>query len=277
MHIKKTAFDRGFSIALMKDRRDDNYSEHIHDCFEMLFLIKGRRSVRIDGMDFLAKSGEIIIFLPGEVHEEKTITETISYFTLRFYDEDLKKHNVSFPVVQPSFHVVRLSNFYEIMEIFNKILAEEEKKMEDWDAIKGAYFIEFVILLRRAFKDAIRQNSGNISAGKERIESAISYMRKNIEKKVDLSELAGQSFLSVSYFSQVFKEQTGSSPKQYLIKEKIERAKELLLDTKRPIKQIAEELGYEFESYFFKQFKSETGLTPLQFRKIEKAVKNDKQ
>ena len=259
----------GFTLRTKEEQKDIYFKEHKHTYFEILLIMKGKRFVKINGEEFLAKDGDIIIFFPGEVHEEKTLSKTISYLVLNFGDYNLQQLHVDFPKLPPAFHVFNIGADSGIFEVLNKIIREDRGNLEDAAALKGAYFIEFVVLLKRAFREALKGLKTN-SPGRERITSAITLMKKSFDKDMNLSELAGQSFLSASYFSQVFKEKTGKSPKQYLIKEKIEKAKELLSKTDKSIKQIADELGYETESYFFRQFKHKTRLTPMDFRERKK-------
>jgi len=261
---------RGFSIEAYYDRRNDNYKEHSHTNFEILIILKGKRNVRINGKEFLAKDGDIVVFLPGEVHEEKTLTETISYLGVRFWDYDLKQLSLDFPDLPPSFHIFNVSGQVDLMEVVNKIIHENKSGLPGAETLKGAYFVEFVVFLRRAFLSAMQGAQEKNALGRERIASAVELMKKTLDKPLNLNELAKSSFLSASYFSEVFKAKTGKSPKQFLIKEKIEKAKELLKKTDKSIKQIAEELGYESESYFHKQFKAKTRLTPMDFKNSKK-------
>lgn len=66
--------------------------------------------------------------------------------------------------------------------------------------------------------------------------------------------------------SRLFSEETGSTLGKYLIAQKIERAKEMLLYDELSLAEIADRLGYSSSAYLCAQFKSVTGLTPTQFR-----------
>ena len=79
-----------------------------------------------------------------------------------------------------------------------------------------------------------------------------------------MSALAG---LSVSYFQRKFKLQTGLSPYDYLIRKKIDAARQLLLHTDTSITQIACALGFSSSQHFANTFKQYEGKTPTQFRK----------
>ena len=84
-------------------------------------------------------------------------------------------------------------------------------------------------------------------------------------------------YLSPVYISKIFKEETGESPINYLIKIRLEKARDILLKSSdSTIKNIANEVGYEDAYHFSKLFKKYYGISPLYYRKreIEKRASN---
>lgn len=66
---------------------------------------------------------------------------------------------------------------------------------------------------------------------------------------------------------EVFKETTGLTPNDYLLRQRIERAKERLTQTSQPITEIALGVGFSSSQYFANVFRRYTGMTPLAHRK----------
>jgi len=93
----------------------------------------------------------------------------------------------------------------------------------------------------------------------DRIESAI-------EVGVSLEELATLAGLSRTHFSRCFRSSYGTSPHQYLMRRRIERAKELLQSKGKDLAVIAMECGFASQSHFSDAFKSAAGMTPKMFR-----------
>lgn len=81
-----------------------------------------------------------------------------------------------------------------------------------------------------------------------------------------LAKLAG---MSTTHFARVFKATFGTSPIDWLRRERISQAKRRLVETTAAIKEIAEQVGYADRYFFSKDFKQHTGLTPRQFRQRE--------
>ena len=92
---------------------------------------------------------------------------------------------------------------------------------------------------------------------------------RSIRKTImDLNKIASEFGESYSKFRIDFKKQTGSSPLQYHLLLKLEKAKELLLQISKTQKKIAYSLGFESDIYFNRLFRQKTGLTPKQFREV---------
>ena len=101
----------------------------------------------------------------------------------------------------------------------------------------------------------------------DRINTIISMMKDAPEKAYDVDSLAHQAALSPSHFIIQFKRITGLPPHHFLIKCRLDKAKTLLLSTKLPIVQIAQDLGFCSSQHFSSHFKRTTGITPLAWRK----------
>lgn len=91
-------------------------------------------------------------------------------------------------------------------------------------------------------------------------------MRNNLHQDLNLDTLAHYSQLSKFHFAKKFKELTDTSPIQHFINMKIQQACSRLDNSNDPIKQIAEELGYNDPYYFSRLFKKTVGMSPKQYR-----------
>lgn len=98
------------------------------------------------------------------------------------------------------------------------------------------------------------------------IHKAIHYMRNNYSRKITLEETAKAVFLSQSYLSRIFKDETGVSFNKYLNSIRIEKSKTLLLSNEIRLADIAPLVGFEDQSYYTKVFKRTTGALPSLYR-----------
>ncbi|WP_042169536.1 response regulator transcription factor [Paenibacillus gorillae] len=98
------------------------------------------------------------------------------------------------------------------------------------------------------------------------IKDAISYIYNHLHESISMKQVAEQLHLNASYFSVLFKEQTGVTFSDYLTRRRLQKAKELLVTTRMPIWEIAEKVGYQTDKYFIKVFKDNEGASPSQYR-----------
>lgn len=101
------------------------------------------------------------------------------------------------------------------------------------------------------------------------------YIREHIDE-VNRSQIAEYFYLSPSYLSKRFRRETGESLIEYIQKERINLAKELLLYSEYSISDIAVQTGYPNFSHFSKQFRKCVGCTPKKFRKNKKSQSRQK-
>lgn len=81
-----------------------------------------------------------------------------------------------------------------------------------------------------------------------------------------VTDLAKQIGLGMGHFSRVFRRITGQSPKEFLIRSRLDRARHFLRETAMSVTEIADHLGYADVYFFSRQFKQKTGLSPLAYR-----------
>ena len=99
------------------------------------------------------------------------------------------------------------------------------------------------------------------------VDNIISYINENYMKPISLAQISQNAYLSPIYVSKVFKDATGESPINYLIKLRLSKACELLEDSNGSIKEIARQVGYADAYYFSKLFKKYYGISPVHYRR----------
>jgi AraC-like DNA-binding protein len=114
--------------------------------------------------------------------------------------------------------------------------------------------------------DAMRHTIDQLMSWRQRvIEQATAFMQAHLAEPIRLQDLAQHVVLSPSYFSQIFREETGQSPIDYLIDLRIEHAKQLLGKCEANVTEAAGAVGYDSVSYFIRQFTARVGTTPGQW------------
>jgi AraC family transcriptional regulator len=102
---------------------------------------------------------------------------------------------------------------------------------------------------------------------KARLKRVLEYIDANVGRNITLSELASVVNMSVYYFAVLFRQSTGLSPHQYVLNQRVERAKELLRDPKLSVMDISMSVGFEHQNNFARAFRRVIGVSPRQFRR----------
>jgi len=89
-----------------------------------------------------------------------------------------------------------------------------------------------------------------------------------------IAVLAHDVQLSEAHLHTLFQKHLGTTPHQYLLRQRLKRARVLLAGTNMPVKEIGVECGFQSAESFFRAFRKEQGLTPAQFRKRGIALLN---
>lgn len=139
----------------------------------------------------------------------------------------------------------------------------------------------YSVMERYSTRNQIENWLGNVIAGIQNeirnkhkksmntlILKANTYMNSNYSNSLlSLTDVANHIYLNASYFSRLYKNETGESFVEALTRIRINSAKELLKDSNVKISAISEKIGYPSNRYFCSVFKKHLGLTPMEYRK----------
>ena len=123
------------------------------------------------------------------------------------------------------------------------------------------------LLYENRFKDGTQDPQEPIPHSLER---PLIHMRQHYADTLRLNDLAALGGMSVSHFIRIFKRAMGTSPIDWLRRERITQAKRRLTDTDEPVKEIARQCGYRDPYFFSKDFKKFAGVPPTDYRRQER-------
>ncbi len=98
------------------------------------------------------------------------------------------------------------------------------------------------------------------------VKQALEYIENNVGKDISLNMISEKLNISSYYFSKLFKEETGEGFIEYLTRTRVEKAKDMLKDPSKSIKEVGSECGYSDPNYFSRIFKKATGMTPTEYK-----------
>lgn len=148
-------------------------------------------------------------------------------------------HKEALPLLDQA--VEQSETLAEVEKRFFRILSDLAAQLREWRESKG--------------------NKGLIEKVKLFIE------KRYNDPNLSLNMLSGHFQINDSYLSRTFKEETGVKLIDYIVRKRVEEAKQLLRETHMPVQEIAEKVGYLHTTSFIRAFKKQAGATPGDFRR----------
>lgn len=248
---------------------------HDHEFTTFTYILSGQGKHMVDGRIYTVAAGDLILCNPGSKHQnivecEQDITiEFITGFT-GFHFKGMPPNHIGLKNDTPVLHF-KGSIRQEITKHCNEILEENRNNQIGKYFMVKAHLIQIILLiLREEYAQEQRQAGCHFDSMHKKyiVDKMILYMNENFTQKISLDRIAENMYLSPVYISKIFKEETGESPINYLIRLRLEKAKEILeKDDRSGIKEVAYQVGYEDVYHFSKMFKKYFGLSPSAYRK----------
>jgi two-component system response regulator YesN len=141
---------------------------------------------------------------------------------------------------------------------------------------QSIYKAETIFQLKETMSDFFAEyislmNTINKQPKRSEILKAQKFILNNLHKKISLAEVADHLHLNASYFSRLFKKETNENFVEYVMRLKMDRAKDLLDQSDKTIEEVSDLLGFESKSYFIKTFKNYAGMAPFEYRRKGRA------
>lgn len=236
-------------LSFMTVTASEPVASHSHNCFELVYYIRGTGISTIDNTPFSYTGGSFCVILPGVAHSQSHHIDTEVIFIGFNFDNnpfalynDLCKDNKEQTILD---HMLKMKT-----ELLEK---------------NPHYIIKLEFLLKSLLIEVTRLKASSPSVDAE-FTYIKRFIRENCSQKIDkelLSELSGYSY---NRFRYLFKQDTGLSPLNYIIHHRIEKAKALLESSPHKVTAVAADCGFYDHSQFCAFFKRYTGMTPGEYR-----------
>ena len=153
-----------------------------------------------------------------------------------------------------------------LKSILDKILECRESSEFGSSTLEYIYLNEFMVFLNRAYFSTPDTIPEDITENKK-INKVVAYINENLAEDLSLDRLAEVCFISKSYLSHQFKQYTGLSLVQFIIKKRLTVARNMIQEG-TPVMEACMECGFNDYSNFHKAFKKEFGVSPKEFRSV---------
>lgn len=181
-----------------------------------------------------------------------------------------------------SFDQLKDHSLIEHIHYANTSLQEQLRLLIDLsESCASFHALKADAIVRSLIKDLVSENHQAISVSSKipvvkqstkvdlykRLTMAKDWMQENLHNGIVLDDASEVAMMTKEHFLRNFKKAFDSTPHQYLMGLRMERAKTLLLESSMPAQEISEMIGFETLSSFSYQFRKSVGITPSDFRK----------
>jgi AraC-like DNA-binding protein len=190
--------------------------------------------------------------------ENEQIKKTISYLNEFFPKED---SNSKWFLNYDEYHFY---NNEEIAYLINKVIRICSEKSKEKDVLADLTLKELLVRIMQS--QNLKTVNDEIATNNNPLAYVIGYIKANLNEKISIDSLSNKACMSKATFYRLFKRELGISPNDYILAEKMNRAKELLARPGNKIAAISYELGFSDSNYFIRAFKKIVGVTPGAFQ-----------
>ena len=249
---------------------------HIHDCLEIGYCYDGEGYFQIGSKILYYKKGDAVIINRHEFHlawAKKNCSAKWGFIYLDHRGMLLNNLSRFSPLLRIDdfagknfINIISGETQSELARIIRQIFSEQDKK-EDFapDMIRTLVW-QMLILLNRSYPDAAQNNRPVSDCTEMKIIPALNYINKNITQDIKISKLASLCCTSEANFRKIFNRTMNISPREYVIRMRLNIACSMLLEKDNSIIEIASACGFNDISNFNRQFFKHIGCTPREFR-----------
>lgn len=263
------------------------YPIHWHEEMEIIKVQSGKGSFYVDGNEYVAQAGDIIVLRPFVMHSINRLSNNdmeieAIVFNLRLLETgeaDMCTLKYFAPLLNEKHSVpciVRTTDswYHPFDQSMTSILmCDVNKEGAELDIKANLYWIFYHI-----YNNRLMNVAPNIAEDKRlyTVRRALEFIRAEYMNEITIEKIARHCEYSEFYVMKLFKQFTGESCVDYVNGYRLTVAGRQLRDTKDDVATIAYQVGYNNVSYFNRQFKRHYSMTPREFRALsDKASIND--
>ena len=216
------------------------------------------------------RSGDISIY-PAKVPNAERWHSDDLFLHLRLQPKLLKR--VALEAADIDSNLIELSTKSKTRDSFLEQIAMSLLSELKTGGLAGKLYVDSMInvlaihLLRNYCYTNKQLSKPSGALSKRKLQQAIDYIQAHLDEEIRLENIARNVEIDSSYFCQLFKNSMGVSPYNYVIQQRIERAKQLLSKSNLSITHVALECGFADSSHFAKHFRKTAGMSATKYRR----------
>lgn len=275
--MRKTAEEQLNPIEISYIESFEKYElkNHFHNSHEIIHILEGKAIFKIHNKQYPVTAGSMF-FINNLEHHELEIVEVPYKRSFILIKPDYFASIITEPVLASIFkhrpehfqHLLQLQapTQQEAQWLVKRMYEDFSQKRDLWELSLKSSLQLLLVMLYRSSKAFFPLSTGSKSANT--ILEIQKYIDENMTEPITLSQISKLFYNDPYYISHLFRKITGYSFKDYVILQRISKAKDLLFFTSQDITAVGLNSGFNNVNHFIRIFKKYVGTTPYQFRKL---------
>lgn len=253
------------------------------DTFEIIIGVRGTLYIRQDDTEYEIGAGDVLLLLPQHLHEGYRISSNLSYFWFHFLFQDDysvvdgNHTSLDYSIIKTDRDSGALADYLilpirftlrsadKVTILFNQLLHLDKS---EYFMNQGVNFLASLLLVELS-QQAVENLTSEVEGDETTrdLSKILEWIRAHYRRFISVSDISEEFNYNKEYLSRLFKRKIGIGLQEYIHRQKIAKAKELLLSPESDsVQDIAYFLGFRDCKYFMRLFKRYEQMTPTQYR-----------
>ncbi len=260
------------SVRVWPSDQPGHFEAHVHSAVEIIMPSHGISIVRLPDREYRVKADEILIIPPNTLHELIEGDDILRYLILfepgpLFSLVDMQQAYMAAQL--PVYLQSQSETHREISRLLHELVDCYFQEKPMWNTRCYACLLQVYALLAEEYAgNALPAEEERRLIDPQIMNMAVSYISEHYMEEISLEQVASFTGYSRYYFSRAFKNYFGISYSDYLMVKRINEAVNLLVNTDKPIGEVATEAGFGSIATFNRVFRNHKNCTPTRYRTL---------
>ncbi len=266
---------KDFEIYYYSDRKLSKVENHSHSYYEFYLFLEGDVTMMIDDTAFPLKKGDVVL-IPPRVHHyaiiknhEQPYRRFVFWISVDYCNR-LIELSPDYGYIMQRAQVHKRYIFHNDVIAFNALQSKVFRLIEEIHSNRFGHAAQvsvcvndLLLLLNRQAHEL--ENPKEAKEGLSLYQNLLYYIEDHLEEDLTLEKLAAAFYVSKYHIAHVFKDSTGLSVHQYIMKKRLFACKNAIPDCEN-ISDVYLQFGFKDYSSFYRAFKKEFGISPKEYK-----------
>jgi AraC-like DNA-binding protein len=247
----------------------------VHDYYLIHTVLDGEGLFQSGNFSQLCRAGDTFVIFPGSLFSYQADRNTPwHYVWVALQGQAVMQLLSEIGITQekPLLHTEYMTEIYSLYERIR--LSFQQSAYPRLESLEASGWLRLLLhhfgLANRSILSAHPREMSDLID--RQIDQAIRWITLQFHQQISIDHMASTLGYHRAHLSKAFKQKTGLSPKQYLLKVRMDKAMELL-EGYLTIDQVSSSVGFNDSFYFSRQFRKWSGMSPSEYRNVHRAIR----